>query len=91
MSETGALLHQLLEENRLPIRVEAILKWIILLLHHNSEQILEEISHLMEHLVERLCDRAATRALFLLLEGSLFVERYFPLLVQILLNYLSKN
>jgi hypothetical protein len=61
------LLQRLLEENRLPARVEAIFQWIILLLQHNSEQMLAEISPLMEHLVHRLCDRTATRSLFLLL------------------------
>lgn len=50
-----------------------------------------EINSLLGHLVERLCDRNATRSLFLLLEGSLFVEDYFDLLIQTLLNYLSKN
>jgi hypothetical protein len=52
---------------------------------------LAEINSLLDHLVERLCDRNATRSLFLLLEGSLFVEDYFDLLVQTLLNYLSQN
>ena len=60
------MLQRLLEENRLPARVEAIFQWIILLLQHNK-QMLAEISPLMEHLVHRLCDRTATRSLFLLL------------------------
>jgi uncharacterized protein (UPF0147 family) len=67
MNETSTLLQKLLQENRLPTRVEAIFKWIILLLHQNTEQMLAEINSLLGHLVERLCDRNATRSLFLLL------------------------
>lgn len=67
------------------------MKWIILLLQHNSEQMLSDIKPLINCLVERLCDRNATRGLFLLLEGSLFVEEYFDLLVETLLLYLCQN
>lgn len=33
INDTSILLQKLLQENRLPTRVEAIFKWIILLLH----------------------------------------------------------
>ena len=77
LNDTSTLLSKLLQENRLPVRVEAILKWIKLLLQENSERMLVNINLLIQNLVERLCDRQATRNLFLLLEGSLFLEEYF--------------
>jgi ABC-type oligopeptide transport system ATPase subunit len=40
----------LLQENKSPVRVEAILKWTILL-HHNSEKMLSQINVLIEHIV----------------------------------------
>lgn len=52
---------------------------------------LANINLLIQYLVERLCDRQATRNLFLLLEGSLFLEEYFELLVQTLLSFLFQN
>jgi hypothetical protein len=47
----GSLLQKLLQENKSPVRVEAILKWTILLLHYNSEKMLSEINVLIEHIV----------------------------------------
>jgi hypothetical protein len=51
LNEGSLLLQKLLQENKSPVRVEAILKWTILLLHHNSEKMLSEINVLIEHIV----------------------------------------
>lgn len=42
----------------------------------------------MSLVIEKLCDKNASRTLYQLIEGSLFVEKYYVELVNTLLNYL---
>jgi hypothetical protein len=42
-------------------------------------------------IVEKLCDRNATKNTFVLLENSIFMDKYFDLLVQTLISHFFQN
>ena len=67
IAKTSQLLEGLLSESKAVIRVEAILRWIKLFLHSDSEYFLSSINKLIELIIEKLCDKNATKTIFLLI------------------------